>query len=211
MAGFWGEPGTEDTSGTGLARFFSQPDIGSEIGERLGLVAEILSGVGSGRGLAGISEAMGEVNQRSAQRREYRKMTTMANRMADKLEPTNPDLAALIRANPRYGMELAGKIQFLPFETAETMKINEAKAKDEYQKALDLQAAKDNAEREKMRLTLRAMGINPDTMLASTGGATSCHGACGSGTDDSRPGAGRDSDHTVGRAWGRPVTGPASS
>jgi len=102
----WGPP---PPAPSGLAGFFSNPDFGTELGERLGMIGEILSRTGSGRGLAGISAEMGAMNERSSARKTRRQQLTMVNRAADKIEERNPELAAMMRADPAFGMQLLGK------------------------------------------------------------------------------------------------------
>ena len=95
---------TKEREPRGLFDFLGAPeDTGAEVGDRLGVISQILMNLGSGRGGAGVGEAMSRLSERSTERRDRRQMMRMANRMADKLEETNPDLAAMIRANPKYG------------------------------------------------------------------------------------------------------------
>jgi len=144
----------------GLFDFLGGQDMGVEIGDRLGVISQILMNLGSGRGGAGIAEATASVNERSAARREKRRMTTMVNRAADKIEPTNPELAAMMRANPAYGMQLIGKKyetewesdadirkqeKLLPWKIKEAKALKEAELESEKAKLLyeyDLQAKK---------------------------------------------------------------------
>ena len=171
--GMWSQP--EPQGPTGLAGFFQQPDIGSEIGERLGLVGEILGRLGSGQGLAGISGQIGAVNERSTKRKTRRQMLQMANRMADKLEGSNPDLAMMIRANPEYGLELAGKMAMAPIEFENEMKLSRAKGADEYKRAIDLATKKSqleaiNADLEaKRRMRMILPGYGDDAGATSPG------------------------------------------
>jgi len=108
MSDWWGTPDTATEEGSGLSGFFTG-DSGQDFGERLGMLGEIWSRIGSGQGLQGISGQMGAMNERSGKRQERSRRQKMAYRLADKLEKNNPQLAEMIRSDPEFGLNLVGK------------------------------------------------------------------------------------------------------
>jgi len=113
----WGTPQpasatdyASDEEPRGILGFLGgRQDIGADISDRMGIIAQLLMNAGSGRGGAGIAEATAAANERSAARREDQRNKAMVNRMADKLEPSNPEMAMMMRANTKFGMTMLGR------------------------------------------------------------------------------------------------------
>jgi hypothetical protein len=120
-------------------------DLGAEISDRGGVIAQILMNLGGNRGGAGIAEATANANARSDARRERRKAERMVARAADKIEGSNPEMAALMRANTEFGMQMLGK----QYESDWNSKSRMAELQKEYelrgQNELALQQAKADA------------------------------------------------------------------
>jgi hypothetical protein len=63
----------------------------------------------------------------------------------------------MIRANPEYGMELAGKMAMAPIEFENEMKLSRAKGDDEYKRTIDLAREKAGLEAKAADLKFRRM------------------------------------------------------
>jgi len=146
-------------------------DVGADISDRMGIIAQLLMNAGSGRGGAGIAEATAAANERSAARREDQRNKAMVNRMADKLEPSNPEMAMMMRANTKFGMAMLGK----QLEDEWTSKSDMAKLNKEYElrgtNEQTLEAQKQAAKDKQMRLILEGAGLGSTVSTPPTPGA----------------------------------------
>jgi len=144
------------------------PDFGADVGDRLGVISQILMNLGSGRGGAGIAEATAAVNSRSEARRERRKAERMVARAADKIEPSNPELAAAFRANTAFGMQMLGK----QFELEGESKNALALQKEKYKLDLENDLAVKAAERKAYADAWAQLGLTPPSGGATSPGVT---------------------------------------
>jgi hypothetical protein len=82
---------------------------GSDFAGRLGILAQILSSVGTGRAMPDIAGSLASLDDRSAKRRAQTKADRMVARAASKIAERDPELAAAMMADTAFGMQMLGK------------------------------------------------------------------------------------------------------